>query len=364
VRGSVVRGGARVYRGIPLVGLAVLAGCWKLDAQALPDGPVQFAPAAGGPDGWVVDAIDLPIRCPDDQDARLYVVRPEALTGPSSFAMILHSGPFDYVTGADPGDPLSGEPFREPTRLGLDWSVERVFYLLGMVPDTDPGEDSDGALAAAFAARGVPMLIPTNCWGDWWHNYQVFAENDVVADGFYRNGLWAADFTQLAVRNPDFAANNGVDLGALESNGTFFLVGLGEGGRGVSELVATTALGAPPAGVLVDSPVDDLTRYWSNPDPAVYASTVAGLNRIFPGGAAQAAEKTLANSPTLPPKTALIYSSVDPSVPAGANDAAAARIAGFGLVRDVNLPQHVQTTSDAILAGEAVDFLVGTPPAP
>lgn len=346
--------------------LLVLGGCWKLDAEPLPDGPVAFAPAAGGPEGWVVESHDLPVRCPDDQDARLYVVRPEALDAPTPLALVLHSGPFDYVNDPDPGDPLAGDAFQDPARLGLDWAVQRVFFLLGMVPDDDPVEDSTGALAAALADRGIVMLVPTNCWGDWWHNYQALLENDAAADGFYRNGLFTADMAQRAARIPEFAANNGIDLSPVQASGTTYLVGVGEGGRGVTELVGGQALSPEvPAGLLLDSPVDDLTRYWSNPDPTVYAATVAGLNRIFPSGPTAAASNTLVTSPVIPQRTVLVYSSVDPSVPAGANDAAAARVTAVGgLVRDGNIAEHGLTSADAILAGEAVDFMLGTPGPP
>jgi hypothetical protein len=327
-----------------------LAGCFDTTLATLPQGIVEFVPASGGPAGWVVETneMDASITCPDGQIAQWLAVYPEGATAPMPVAVVLHSGAFDYLTGASPTDPLSGTSFQPEPRLNRDWAVRRVFFTLGMYDEVDV-ETSTGTLAAALANHGVAMLLPVDCWGDWWHNEAGTADNAFVDDHFYRNGRFMADFTWRLAAEPGFASANRIAL-PFTPDGQVYAVGLGEGGRGVGELIVA---GATPTAAIVDSSTDDLRPYYEQPD--LYQPVIDGLNRIFPGGANDTITASLANASPLPP-IVYVYSSLDAQIPVGSHDPALARLGGRddATIIDAAVQKHVLLNDDAALADQAV----------
>lgn len=344
----------RVSVGI-LAATAFLGGCWKLNPAELPAGRVAFAPAAGGPAGWVIEEFPVDVMCPDGDNASIYVVYPEVATGSLPVAVLYPSGAFDYVIAPPPTDPLSGAHHQDPPRLNRDWAVRRVYATLGMFEEVYPLEANLGALPAAFANANIAMIVPMNCWGDLGHNAQTTAENDFATERFYRQGYTVNDLAWHIATDAGVATANGVSLPFTFDSSRLYLVGLGEGGRAVGESLFA---GAPAAGVLVDSTVDDLRPYYAS--STLYADTIVGLNRIFPGGAETTVSASLATVTNLPP-TAFLYSSIDGQLPAGANTPILTRLGGRtgDYIYDAAVQKHVLTNSDALLAGTAVSFLVG-----
>lgn len=341
---------------VPL-GLIVLAGCWKIDRTELPEGKVAFEPVAGGPSGWVVERFefDATVTCPDDEPGAFYMIYPEGAAQTLPVAVILHSGAFDYVLNPPATDPLAGDHFQDETRLEREWAVRRVFETLGMYDSDDRFEDHLGTLPAELATQGVAMIVPANCWGDWWHNFQGTAENDFANDRFYRNGRYAADFSLRLALEPGWAPAHRMELPVVLDPTEVYLVGLGEGGRGAAELLHA---GLQPTAVVIDSSADDLRPYY---DDALYEGTVAGLNRIFPQGRDSTLETSLSTVPGALPPTAYLYSSLDAQIPAGAHAAAIAKVnaSAGGWVYDAAVSKHVLTNSDPVMAQQAVLFLLG-----
>lgn len=343
---------------IPVIATVGLAGCWKTDLAELPTAEVDFSPAANpAVQGWLVREFETAALCPDGLPASVFAVYPSAPAGPVPVALVLHSGAFDYVLDPPSSDPLGGVHLRDPERLDHDWSVRKVYATLGMYDDNDPIEDHLGALAATFAVNGVAMVLPANCWGDWWHNQRDAADNDFAADQFYREGRLAAAFGWQVATDAAFAGANGVAIPATFDADRAYLVGLGEGGRGVAELLHGGL--ADPAAIVVDSTTDDLGPYYAAPD--LYAETVAGLDRVFVGGEPEADATALAAVADLPPM-AFLYSDLDAAVPAGANDGilgvlAARDAQGNDLVVNTGVTKHVFTASDAVLSQQVADWL-------
>jgi hypothetical protein len=346
---------------IRIVTLCALAGCWKTGRSELPEGVVDFVPAAGGPAGWVVERYDFPenMLCPDDNVGAYYFVYPEGVPGPFAGALVLHSGAFDYVPEPSLTDPLAGDHFQDPSRLDADWSVRRVFATLGMYEDPDETEEvHTGALPAALATANVAMVLPANCWADWWHNKPGVASNDFATEQFDRQGRFAAEWAYRMVSEPGFPTANRLQLpaGLTFDTSRVYMVGLGEGGRGVSELLHDAALIQPTA-VAIDSSVDDLRPFYD--DAALYQVTIDGLGRLFPDGRDSTIDSSLSTAPAIP-KIAYVYSSLDTEIPVGAHDAALARLAGMGgnaSVTDVAVARHVLLNSDLLLAQQTVTFV-------
>lgn len=353
---------------------ALLSGCWNLEAPELPGGVVDFDPEAGAPEGWVVSTIEVPIQCPDGVDTRFYVVYPDEIPAEPMPAVILfHSGTFDYQTEATAEDPLAGRAFqKDGTRLASSWAFRQAFATLGMFPDQDDTERHEGMLISAFAEQGVVTVLPANCWGDWWHNRSGLAPNDFAVDFFERNGRTAAEWALQAAIDPAFASEQRIDLPVTIDPTRVYGMGLGEGARAVSELLAVDVDGTPGpdhdgdfAGIALDSATDDLRAYYNN--PAQYANVITGLDRLFPGGAATTEKGSLysyTSIPLLPPTVVYVYSTVDTRIPNGAHDAALTRLElGQKIVKEGILPRHVLTNAyDIAFTREVVGDLLGVPP--
>ncbi len=348
---------ARASLTVPVLLLLSQAACWRLDPPTLGDGPIAFAPLVGGPEGWVVTLATLPVECPDGADAIVYIVHPEVATEPMATAVVFHSGSFDWVFGASPNDPLGGPSYQPTPRLTASWASRKVFALLGMFPSDDPMEPSDGALIAALAERDVVSVLPANCWGDLWHNYPGLADNDYEKDLFFRQGRVAAEWAWgLAADPATFVPVLGLTLPVTPDPDRLYAIGIGEGGRAVGELFHN--LKAPTAFV-VDSPPDDLG--WLYAEPAGSEPQV-GLERIFPEGPTVVG--SLAYAPFLSPRSVVLWSSLDPVVPAAATEALRTRLTPEpeAWIYDSAANQHTHLPADLELSREVVAFLLDAAP--
>ena len=361
--------------------LALLTGCWNLEVPAEVDAVVPFVPDVGAPEGWRVDGFDMELRCPDGNPGRFYLVYPEdKAAAPDQqrellpLAIVFHSGSFDFVGDPKANDPTSGRSYQqtlsEEKRITWEWAVNRVFATLGMYPNDDGVEYNTGALPAALAEKGIAMMLPINCWGDWWHNRSSVEQNNFESDFFLRDGRTAAEFAYLHATTA-FPPGNPLELPIGIDANRVYLIGLGEGGRAVSELISLRetigdTLGGflyRPAAIVLDSPIDDLRPYYDN-DSEAFQIIRSGLNRIFPAGRSFVMRGSLAFTQigNVPARSALMMSTSISRIPSGANDAAIQRL------RDRNspdvwiynsvTPQHVLSNADVNLSKSIADYLI------
>ena len=227
-----------------LAGL-VLSGCWKLDPDTLPETAVAFSPeGAEAPEGWTVVPFDVPLSCPNGEDARFYFLYPEQAAADGtvlSAAVIYHSGAFDFVYAPSAEDPLAGTHYAVPGRLDSGWAIRNLFVTLGMLPEETDTEVHTGVLPTAFAEENVAMMFPANCWGDWWHNRSGQSGNAFELDLFGREGRTSAEWGYQFLTDAMFAAAFRIELPVLIDPASVYLVGLGEGGRAVTEVLSIDA---------------------------------------------------------------------------------------------------------------------------
>ncbi|MCK6507392.1 hypothetical protein L6R53_29180 [Myxococcota bacterium] len=228
-----------------------------------------------------IRTLETGLPCPDGTTARFYAVYRGEAEGPVPLALAFHSGAFDYELDptATPDSPLYDATWRAQSRMSRDWADQMVWESLGMNPATVlASEDNQGALAAALVDRGVAQLWPGNCWADLWHNEEGFQDNDSALEGFSRNGRTFAWWMVRMAYEEGFADTQGVSL-PFQASDELFLVGLGDGGRAVIELL--THEGLPSVkGALVDSVPDRLSPYL---DPQNDLDQEAqGLARLWP----------------------------------------------------------------------------------
>lgn len=347
------------WQGAALVaGLSAgLGGCWRTDPVTLDVDRVAFQPASGdGPAGWSVVRAEAPLPCPDGAAATVWVARPDAPTGPMPAVLWLHSGAFDYELEPDLSAPLTSATWQEPTRMSASWASTRVLASFGLAALDDPYEASTGALAATLAGHGAALVAPANCYGDYWHSASELSPND-PAEGVAREGRALADWGWRLVAEPGFAAAEGVDLGFEPAAGAPGMVGVAEGARGVGELIAG---GRAASAVLVDGPLDDVRPYVAAAD--LWAEEAAGVARLWPG--TDPVPGTLAAAANLPvARTGVVYSSVEPSVPAGMQAAIVARVTpGGGWVLDTGATGRAQLSANASLAAQAADWMFPASP--
>lgn len=316
-------------------------------------------------DGVVVRAYDIAeLSCPDGEPARMYAVFDPDLVGPAPAALVLHAGAFDYLIepGADGADLLDGVHFRAESRLERPWALAKVWETLGQsTSPVDPAEASVGALPAALANAGVVQILPANCWGDLWHNSQDDQPNDFGAEAFHRDGLALAQLAYDALRDPTFAGELGVEIPVQIDPAGLHLVGLGDGGRGVVDLLSRpdndpTAL----ASVLVDSHPDLLSAYTA--DPVTWEDELVGLELIYgeslmasPDGLSLLA---LLDAGQAPARVGFVGSSLDTGTPLAAMAPTWAAVAAAGgLAWDTGAVATVHTNRDLATAEAAVAWM-------
>lgn len=338
---------------------ALLAGtgCWRVDPVGLDIDRIPFSPESGGaPAAWSVVKIASPLACPDDEPASVWVLRPDAPPGPLPAVVMFHSGAFDYELEPVVDRPLTSATWQDPTRLGAPWASRRVLFTLGLLDDDDPYEASDGALAAAIATHGAAIVLPANCWADYWHSASALSPNDPI-EGYTREGRALADWSWRLAGEPGFAAAEGVTLGFEPAAGPPALIGVAEGGRAVGELLGG---GRSASVVLLDGSLDDVRPYTT--DPTTWAEEVTGLGRLWP--VTDPVPGMVATAPGLPGnRTGLVYSGVDPSVPAGMQTAAAARVTALGgWLLDTGASGRAQLGANPTLAVQAADWMFPAAP--
>jgi hypothetical protein len=335
----------RLHKLVWLPAMGAMA-CWGGEPWTPPEGATPWRPLPTAPPGWVIATVDSPHACPDGQLAEATVLRPaEPGDDELGVAVVIPDASFDYVISPDLAAPLTGTTFQQPSRLGHDWGLRQAWAVAGLYRSGDPAVTHAGAVSIALADHHVAVVIPTLCWGD----YAQGTGGSPSIDGFERLGGRMAEWTwQAATTDPGSLGLDGADPSKA------LLVGLGEGGRGAAEILRGATV--PPTALLVDSADDDLGVYWD--DPGAWADRIAGLDRIYPQGAANADARSLTNAP-LPARTALAWSSADPRMPAGAIDALVARVTQLGgRVDNTEAARHVQAAGDPELAGELVGWLL------
>jgi len=349
-----------------LLALLSLTGCfsnywWKdldemntLDPSEVPYG-VDGLEATDA----VVTSFDAAQTCPDGEPATFFVVYRTGITSDAPVAVVFHSGAFDYVVDPDQDQPLSGDHYYLDSRLTRTWSISKIWETLGMLyPRTiDAEEQNLGALPAALTDAGFVTIYPGNCWGDLWHDDPGVVDNDPV-DGFNRRGrTLALDMVDMLF-NAEKAADLGFDIPVTLDTSQLYLVGLGSGGRAVTELMLSDAL-PPVEGALIDSSPDDLSAYADGGQ--AFSDELEGIGRIFAGvDTSTLSDWSMAavDPSDLAANTAYLWSSADPEMPVAAAQAGADALEGSAWVYDTGARAHVATNADYDVASGVVDFLM------
>jgi len=356
-----------------------LPGCWNLERSAIEGERFPWQPDPGVPSGWSVERVDTGVRCPTGEAAPLFVVSPDEVDprvvedAPRlPVALVFTSGAFDYIIDPPDGDPLAGQTWRETnaevSRLGIAWAADRAFEALGMLPNTDPVERHAGSLPGALAAKGIATVVVPNCWGDLWHNRSGVADNYYRFDGFVREGRTLAEFAYLHTVRA-FPPGNPVAMPVKAQPDRVFMIGLGEGSRAVAELLKLEDGGTPSypvAGLVVDSPEDDLSGYYAPSGDASLNAVKTGLDRIHLGGVEDLEAGTLSTLTTaqLPPRVGVLAPSGDSAILPSANDLLLERLGELSASDAVEVwqwtppvPAHVLSNADPAVAKAVADFL-------
>ncbi len=202
---------------------------------------------------WLMDGY----YCPDDQLARIYLLYSNVIETPAPMAVVLHPEAFDYVRS----DGTTYSSTEGIDRLTVEWAAGAAEEMMGL-RDSGPQAYQSGSLIAELVHQGFYVVVPTNCWGDLWHNT---GDND-YSEGFMRNGLYMADD----------AIKWGLDQVDVDES-RVLLAGLGEGGRGVVDLML---YGWTDQAILIDSSPDYLPPIFGDPANDEF---IVGLERIYGG---------------------------------------------------------------------------------
>jgi len=351
-----------------LTALMLLTGCSKPygDLAELDLSDIPFDnPAVQSTDARVT-SVDTSLRCPDGEPARVSAVVREGWDTPRPTVVLLHSGAFDYVLEPDPDDPLAGPSYHSDGRLERAWSVAKVWETLGInLRAVDRDEDNTGILAATLVDRDVAVVVPANCWGDLWHNVAGEVENDSEAEFLTRDGLGLASATVQSLVDADRVLETGIQFPVQVDPDNLILVGLGEGGRGVAELLHREDT-PTVAAALVDSSPDSLA-VWAGA-PLDFPDEHTGLERIFGIGNLEAVDDTslvaAVAAGAAPPRTGVLWSSLDPRIPAEMVAVAGAAVSDLAdaWVVDTERPEHIQLASDPELSEAAAAWMLGEAP--
>ncbi len=341
------------------------------------------------------------LLCPDGNPATFYAVYQADLTEPAPIVIVFHSGAFDYVEKGADGDVLDpadedATHYAGENRLSAEWASNKVFETLGITQgEGESSEVNAGALPAALADKGVFAIYPANCWADLGRNEsgsttsQSEWDGGVVRNGRFLNWAVTAIASDEAITATTWKDNLGMsDLSVpLDSSGVY-LIGLGEGGRAISELVGREVPGqglTPIKGIVVDSTMDNLEPLVTN--NAQFKDINDGLARMFPDSVDDDGDGVLvgdlnatqrddiianmrfnslwskyfrAGSLTVP--LGVWYSSADPLVPTSTLEGVLSfeGVAGWESMKsfDVGTATHVQTNTDIETARSAVEFIL------
>jgi hypothetical protein len=175
--------------------------------------------------------------------------------------LILHGGNFDYVEEGP-----SADHFAPENRLTTGWAASETETTLGLRAPA-AGPDIEGAWAAAFLQAGFSVVAPANCWGDLWHGT---GDGDWSREGFLRLGAYFVDEALTWAQSRE-------DIDGERT----LAVGLGEGGRGITEMAMGVAgsSAVPPVAVAVDSSPDWLAGLLAAPGPN--RAWLDGLERLY-----------------------------------------------------------------------------------
>ena len=337
----------------------LLCGCFQLP-QDLAD-PITEVMPFDNPfvtvDDAVVQRFDLTLKCPDGEPASFHLVYRAGSKDPAPAVILLHSGAFDYVVQPGEDGPLSGIHYHAESRLSQEFALRKVWETLGLqINDLDPAENNLGTLPAALVNRGVVQFLPGNCWGDMWHNEEGVVVNDLALDGFNRNGRTIANWMLRLLSESDFAKTQDIDWPTAIDASQIFLIGLGDGGRGVRELLLRP--GPRIAGAAVDSVPDNLSAFVEH--PVDFEDEIDGFARIY-GDLSDIDEQSFARDTPLPDRFYYLWSNYNPQMPISASRPAANALQGqLGVVvKNTSASDHVLSNSDFDVAKELVDFLLG-----
>ena len=341
--------------------LSSLLGCWYAD---LPEADYDIVPydspylRGGAP---VIEKVATGLECPDGEPAVFYAVYSEADPGPSPVAVLLHSSAFDYVIYPKPEGELAGEHYAPSDsgdhRMSANWGIKKVWETLGVYRQIDTTEVNDGALPAALLEAGFVVLMPINCWGDLWHNDDGDQRNDVEAEYLERFGRTFATWMIRVIEEgqPSFITDPELGFAERMDGDRIYLAGLGDGARGVIDLLRDEEIQPRISGIFVDSPVDDLDDW-----QAEVSGVGVGLERIFAEGMTdpglpywsleRLAEEGLLDGLNL----AMAWSDIDPRVPAGNLDGTLEALPAGACVHNAGAAAHVFANADIDLARDMV----------
>ncbi len=191
--------------------------------------------------------------CPDGREGQVWFVDPQHRAEGRPLALLFHGDAFDHENAA-------GEHWEGVDRLRADAAVAAVENLTG-IREPYGTLGAEGAWVAALLEAGYSLAIPANCWGDLWHGR---GDND-SREGFLRFGAYLAhDAARLA--------------SARFTPGSVVAIGLGDGGRAVTELLQWPTSIAAAA---IDGSPD-----WLPPalaEPAFHTAEIEGWNAIWHG---------------------------------------------------------------------------------
>lgn len=336
---------------IALISLLFLSSCWNLDPVTVSTEIIPFTPVVGVSVDYTVQNLELPVFCPDGANASLTVVSPAQIEKSAPYALVFHSGALDYIE--DPGeDPSTGEGYNANPHLTSAWAKRQIFTTLGMFESQDPILESDGILIASLVESGTSVIMPTNCWGDLWHNQSGLNSNDYVSDHFSREGRTVAFWAWDLLRDyENTSAILDVHLSTPPDDTQPILIGLGTGSRAIGELLNNWA---DPVAIMVDSAPDDIQAV-AHDDKFLTA-----LARIAPDDLTELDSGSLSLAPYLPPRVVVIYSPTDTRFPIESIQPLVNTVLSLpeGLVIEAPPETHLTSLTSAKDVKEAVYWLV------